>query len=197
MKPSASEKREITCQLVADAASGDMQALEELFSLLLPLFHRMAKVACDRHCISPEPDTLEDLSQDTVIHLLADDARRLRTWLAHQMAPFEHYVAAVAANKLDTAVRDLARRRYRELVHLVDVVVAEEQKSEFEECVQRSMEKLPEDERRLLIQRYCEGMSSRTIADESGLTVQQVYQLTYSAERRLRELVTAELRADV
>jgi enoyl-CoA hydratase/carnithine racemase len=114
-------------KIVSGAADGDSTQIERIVRTLIPLFRRQAYDACAVRELAVDPDLIEDLVVDVVHHLIEirDGKRwRLWRWVQNQTAPFEHWVAVVAAHKLSDLADTVLRIRNSECDLFEDVIAS-------------------------------------------------------------------------
>ena len=185
----------VTADLVESAIAGNPQCREQLFTILVTLFKRLAVRACDKFGIRADRETVEDLVGDLVHHFL-DDSRgecwRIARWLGNQVAPFEHYATAVASRLLVTQMMTLNRRNVREVPLNEDLagMPSSEGQDGLSGEVRECMAMLPQDYQDVLYLRYEEGLSGAEISRLMGRTPNAAYQLLHRAKAELRRLVT-------
>lgn len=192
--------KDLSYDFVYDAASGDTRRLEVLFRALIPLFKMQAKAACRRYEIEADPELIEDLVCDVSVHLLEDNCRRMKVWLADPRAPFEHYVVVVAAHFLINSLGALSNRRNKEVLLDEDIAQddSDDQQDEgMQDAVRVCLEQLLPEYRQVLVMRYCDGLSSSKIAEQLGETVGSVYRLTHKAKSEMRRLLKQEIGNDI
>ena len=154
-----------------------------------------ARAACLRRGIDADQELIEDLVCDVSVHLLNDNCRRMKVWLADPRAPFEHFVAAVVANCLRNRMSALSRLKHREAQLEEDTApdIAEEHDDGTQLAVRIFLDKLPSEYKQVLVMRYCDGLSSSKIAQKMRLPLKSVYALTHKAKREMRRLLEEDI----
>jgi RNA polymerase sigma factor (sigma-70 family) len=186
-------------KIVSGAADGDSTQIERLVRTLIPLFRRQAYDACAVRELAVDPDLIEDLVVDVVHHLIEirDGKRwRLWRWVQNQTAPFEHWVAVVAAHKLSDLADTVLRIRNSECDLFEDVIASpveedDEDRGERETLLRACLLKLDPLDQRILWHRYVKRLPSEAIAERLGLALKQVYRRTHAAKKELRRLMEA------
>jgi RNA polymerase sigma factor (sigma-70 family) len=95
--------------LVARCVTGDTGAWSVFFATHGRLIHHAIRQTLARHGIQLTPEEVEDLHAETVMSLVADDYRRLRTYEGRNGCRLGTWVALVAARTTVNHLADLRR----------------------------------------------------------------------------------------
>lgn len=184
-------------ELLEAACAGDGHAQEKLFSILIPLFIRLARAIRWEFRFPGGPELDEDMSHDVAVHFMrGDDERapywRIRWWLDHPDAPFEHWIVAGASNYLISLIASLKRRSQREVELTEDVAVAAtgdcEVSLDTRDLIWECMARMNENQRNALYLRYYKGFSGSEIAKRMRISRNAVDQLMHRARIELGRL---------
>jgi RNA polymerase sigma-70 factor (ECF subfamily) len=165
-------------RLLVEAAQKDPARFGELYELNFErVYAFIARRVCDR-------DAAEDLTSE-VFHKALANVRRFE-WRG---APFAAWLLRIAAN----AIADRGQRAGRELAvdDPPDVAAEASALADLEEVEHRArlfrlVERLPEDQRRVIAMRFAEEKSIRQIAEALGRTEGAVKQLQFRGLENLR-----------
>jgi len=173
-------------ELAARLASGDEQALRELFRAYGPA----AKAVAQR--IVGSPTLADEVVQEAFLSVWqhAGNYRKelgsLRGWVFTAV-----HNRAVDAVRREEAIRrraaEEATLRIPDADDVADAVVEYDEIAEQRRRVRRALEQLPPEQRAVLEQMYFEGRTQSVIAQETGLPLGTVKSRTLLAMRRLRK----------
>jgi len=171
-----------TIALVEAAREGDHRAFEELYS------ERVTNVARYVGALLSHRDVVEDVVAQTFL-LAWRDLPRLR-----EANRFDAWLFRIARNQAITAGR---RRVVTAPLEVVEAVSDEdstqpglrlEQEASREE-VQRALQRLPSEQRDVLVLRFVNEMAHREVAEHMGRTEQATRALQYRALLNLKSLL--------
>ena len=163
-------------RLLIEAAQKDPQKFSGLYELH---FERVYAFVCRR---VGDRSTAEDLTSDVFHKALAN----LRSY-EFRGAPFVAWLFRIAAN----AVADQSKRAARESSSEFEDAIAPSTQPDLEAIEHRArlyrlVNELPEDQRRVIFQRFVEQASVREIAQKLGRSEGAVKQLQFRALQNLR-----------
>jgi len=164
-------------RLLIAAAQKDPRRFAELYE---SHFQRVYSYVARR---VPDRAAAEDVTAD-VFHQALKNLPKFE-WRG---APFAAWLYRIAAN----AIVDRAKKVARELVQAAVEPVEESHDPVLEQCEQRALlfrmvRELPDDQRRVVVQRFAEEKSVREIATALGRSEGAVKQLQFRALAALRE----------
>ena len=155
-----------------EAARRDPSRFAELYD---EHFHRVYAYVVRR--VGSRPDA-EDVTAEVFRHALA--AIKDFEWRG---VPFAAWLYRIAANE----VADHFTRRTREMERqMAEPTAAEEMEIAERASLHRSVDRLPFDQRRVIVMRFAEGKSIREIAEHIGRSEGAVKQLQWRALQSLR-----------
>lgn len=163
-------------RLLIEAAQQDPSRFAELYE---QHFHRVYAYVARR---VRERAEVQDLTAHVFQQALANlDKFKWRG------APFSSWLFRIAAN----AIADQARKRSLELDHTNNVATEATNAVDLEQVEQkarmfRAVEKLPDEQRRVVMMRFAEEKSIREIAQEMGRTEGAIKQLQFRGLETLR-----------
>ena len=139
------------------------------------------------------PELAEELTQKTIF-----DAVRGKKTFDWRRGKVESWLMGIADNNLALEMRQRAIRpkldgdisRYLEKIDsepLPDEILEREETAEL---VRKAMNKLAEKERKVLMAKYVEDVSARSIAERMNMTEKAVHSLLYRARNSLRDKLT-------
>lgn len=186
----ADDDRENLHRLVRLATEGDRQAAEELLGVVHALAHRYCRARLSRY--PGAEHAADDVAQEVCIAVLSALPR-----YRDEGKPFEAFVYKVAAHK----VADVQRAGYRrpvpsadlpEIIDLTDGPEAlAERRSDVGE-IRLLLERLPEQQRELMVLRVGVGLSAEETGRALGMTAGAVRVAQFRAMQKLRDFVAEE-----
>lgn len=181
VRPSKGDAEE---RRLVEAAQRDTACFADIYDDYFELVYAyVARRARDR-------DEVEDLTSEVFRKALAN-LPRFR-WTG---APFAAWLFRIASNLIADRAKRLAKEGNVPLDDNLAAPVAERLQSSLEEVersarLSRVVDKLAEDQRRVLVMRFAEERSIREIANELGRSEGAVKQLQFRALDNLRAMVT-------
>lgn len=167
-------------RLTALAAAGDWGALERL--LLRherPLFAFFYRMGC-------QPSSVAELVQAVMVHLYEARHRYDAT------RPFDPWLYGIARNVWRDHQRRLGRNRMEPAGDALDVMASSEagpgervERLEEADLVRRAVERLPEDQRLVLVLRHWQGLTYKEVAEALGVPLGTVKWRLHEALRKL------------
>jgi RNA polymerase sigma-70 factor (ECF subfamily) len=163
-------------RLLIEAAQNDPSRFAELYELN---FHRVYAYVARR---VRERAEIQDLTAQVFQQALANLAR-----FKWKGAPFASWLYRIAAN----AITDQARQKLRESgeqpnLSSESITATDLEAVERRACLFSAVDKLPEDQRRVIVMRFAEEKSIREIATDLGRSEGAVKQLQFRALENLR-----------
>ena len=163
-------------RLLIEAAQNDPSRFAELYE---QNFHRVYAYIARRVRDRAE---IQDLTAHVFHQALANLGK-----FKWKGSPFAAWLYRIAAN----AIADRAKRQMREATDQPDLLSETSTATDLEEIERRArlfsaVDKLPEDQRRVIAMRFAEEKSIREIADELGRSEGAVKQLQFRALENLR-----------
>lgn len=163
-------------RLLIEAAQKDPSRFAELYD---QNFHRVYAFVARR--VRDRAET-----QDLTAHVFHQALANLSKF-KWRGAPFSAWLYRIAAN----AIADQARRKQREFGDQADAISESSAARDLETVERRArlfreVEKLPEDQRRVIVLRFADEKSIREIAGELGRTEGAVKQLQFRGLENLR-----------
>ena len=171
-------------KVVRDAANGDEKAAALLFDTYHPRVYRYALAKLGH------PTDAEDVAAETFARLLRDlDRFRWRG------AGFEAWLFRIAANLVVDRVRQAGRERVEEdaagLLETADHATPEESAiaGERKETVAKMLDRLPPDQREVLLLRFAGGLDTNEAGAVMGKKPNAIRQLQFRGLQGLREMM--------
>lgn len=163
-------------RLLIEAAQNDPSRFAELYE---HNFHRVYAYVARRVRDRAE---IQDLTAQVFHQALANIAK-----FKWRGSPFAAWLYRIASN----AIADRARQKMRESAEQPNVSSESASTTDLEEVERRArlfhaVDKLPEDQRRVIVMRFADEKSIREIADELGRSEGAVKQLQFRALENLR-----------
>ena len=163
-------------RLLIEAAQNDPSRFAELYE---KNFHRVYAYIARRVRDRAE---IQDLTAQVFHRALANLGK-----FKWKGSPFAAWLYRIAAN----AIADSARQKAREAIDQPDTASGGSSATDLEEVERRArlfsaVDKLPEDQRRVIVMRFADERSVREIADELGRSEGAVKQLQFRALENLR-----------
>jgi len=164
-------------RLLIEAAQKDPSRFAELYE---QNFHRIYAYVARR--VRDRAET-----QDLTAHIFQQALANIGKF-KWRGTPFAAWLYRIASN----AIADQARRRQREASEPPNPVVETSAPDDLEEIERRArlfqaVEKLPEDQRRVIVLRFAEEKSIRQIAEEFGRSEGAIKQLQFRGLENLRD----------
>ena len=164
-------------RLLIEAAQKDPSRFAELYE---QNFHRVYAYVARR--VRDRAET-----QDLTAHIFHQALANIGKF-KWRGTPFAAWLYRIASN----AIADQARRRQRESSEQPNPVVETSAPDDLEEVerrarLSRAVEKLPEDQRRVIVLRFAEEKSIRQIAEEFGRSEGAIKQLQFRGLENLRD----------
>ena len=158
---------ESTLSLLTRARGGDEEALEELFARYVPLLRRWAAGRLPR----PLRDLTDtpDLVQDTMLQVF----KKIEGFEHRGEGAFHAYLRQVVMNRIRNEIRNAGRRPQRielddnapdERLSPLEAAIGGEAIERYETALQR----LPEDDRELVVARVELGLTYSEVAEAAG-----------------------------
>lgn len=172
--------------LVREAAAGKGDAAGELFDEYYPRLYRysLGKLS--------HPLDAEDVAAETFARVLKDIGK-----FRWKGGGFEAWIFRIAANLIVDRVRDRSRvEPVRDSADGPSTWTTEELflSSEDARIVRSAVEKLPDDQREVLLLRFAGGLAAKETGDVMGRNANAVRQLQFRALAALREHLKQEVR---
>jgi len=184
--------------LLEAACAGDRHSQEKLFSILIPLFIRLARAIRWLSKFPGGPELDEDMAHDVAVHFMkGDDVHapywRIKRWLDHPTAAFERWIVAGASNFLISLIMSLKRRSEREVEltdDIAELATADcDVLSDMRDLIWECMAQLTENQRTALYLRYYKGLSGSEIAKQMGISRNAVDQVMHRAKIEMGRLM--------
>jgi RNA polymerase sigma factor (sigma-70 family) len=169
------------------------RSLEQVVEAMYPHIFLMVRLALRLHNHPACEGEIEDLSHETILLLIEDDFRRLRTF-DETKASIKTWLKAVVMHQVG---RHLQRQAIYELNGLSESDLIYDHKNEAfaqehkRAEIQAALNKLTGRERQLFDLLCQDGMKVREIADVMGIQVDSVYRRKHALIQKIRFLVRA------
>ncbi len=168
------------------------QSLEHIVEALYPQIFLLVRLALRLHNHPASDGEIEDLSHETVLLLIEDDFRRLRTF-DETKASIKTWLKAVVMHHVRRHIQRQTAHRFNEIYESDLPYDRENEMLSAQECkhaeIQAALSRLTGRERQLFDLLCKDEMNVREIASVMGIRVDSVYRRKHALVQKLRSFV--------